>query len=132
MNMVHDEDLLATRKETESWSDKGNVKMTAWEHVYVPYHSAGKCDREMRPSQLTALKSTNSIKLASISIRKYVKKPKITIFRHRKMHVRIESETWNFVQQSVHVKMNGLENFKYERYREGCFLEPPFSNKFPW
>jgi hypothetical protein len=29
MNMVHDEDLLATRKETESWSDKGNVKMTA-------------------------------------------------------------------------------------------------------
>jgi hypothetical protein len=44
-------------------------------------------------SQLTALKSTNTKKLASIVIGNYVKKPKMTIFRHRKMHVRIELET---------------------------------------
>ena len=88
--------------------------------------------RNFTPSQVTASKSTNSIKLASIVIRNYVKMPKMTIFRHRKMHVRIELETWNFVQQLVHVKISSLQNFKYVRYREGCFLAPPFSNKFPW
>jgi hypothetical protein len=61
--------------------------------------------RNFTPSQLTASKSTNSIKLASIVIRNYVKMPKMPIFRHRKMHVRIELETWNFVQQLVHVKI---------------------------
>jgi hypothetical protein len=45
------------------------------------------------PSQLTALKSTDSLKLASIAIRNYVKMPKMPIFRHSKMHVRIKLET---------------------------------------
>jgi hypothetical protein len=49
--------------------------------------------RNFTPSQLTALKSTDSLKLASIVIQNYVKMPKMPIFRHSKMHVKIELET---------------------------------------
>jgi hypothetical protein len=56
----------------------------------------------------------------------------MTIFRHRKMHVKIELEkikirNFNFVKQLVHVQINSLQDFKYEKYREGCFLEPLLS-----
>jgi hypothetical protein len=83
--------------------------------------------QDFTTSQLTALYYyiVNSKKLASIVMRKYVKSPKWRYSGTEKMHVRI-------VQQFDHVQINSVQNLKNGRCREGCFLEPPFLNKFPW
>jgi hypothetical protein len=63
--------------------------------------------RNFTPSHMTALRSTDSKKTCR-NLRNYVKKPKMTVFRHQKMHVRIDRETWNFVEQLVNVQINSL------------------------
>ena len=53
----------------------------------------------------------------------------MAMFRCLKNHVKIKIETWNFANLLEVVQTDGKKNLKVNRYREGGFLEPPFSNK---
>jgi hypothetical protein len=74
-------------RKSDKYNSSSNINQIIWSRRWQAR------PRNFTPSQLTASKSTDSIKLARIVIRNYVKMPKMTIFRHQKMHVRIELET---------------------------------------
>jgi len=68
-------------------------------------------------------------KLASTVIQNWYDLAKMAMFRCLKNHVRIEIKTWNFANLLEVGQTNSKKNLKVNKYREGGFLEPPFSNK---